>query len=69
MCGKLLARYGFELKKITVTGHHPERFPLAGRFLGRKEGLRYGIFLWISRIFGLGDTFEAYAVKRERYND
>jgi 2-polyprenyl-3-methyl-5-hydroxy-6-metoxy-1,4-benzoquinol methylase len=61
ICGKLLARYGFDLKKITVTGHHPERFPLGGRFL-RVKG-------WISRIFGLGDTFEAYAVKRERCND
>jgi SAM-dependent methyltransferase len=60
ICGKLLARYGFELKKITVTGHHPERFPLAGRFLKLKG--------WISRTAGLGDTFEAYAVKREDYH-
>jgi hypothetical protein len=45
-----------------ITGHHPERFPLADRFL--KPGTAaYRFFLMISRVFGLGDTFEAYAVK------
>ena len=64
-CGKLLARYGFELKKVVITGHHPERFPLAGRLFRGGKGPLHGLLLWISRIFGLGDTFEAYAVKRE----
>jgi SAM-dependent methyltransferase len=69
ICGKLLARYGFELKRIVVTGHHPERFPLAGWFIKKKApGFLYGLLLWISRLVGLGDIFEAYAVKREDAN-
>jgi SAM-dependent methyltransferase len=61
--GALLARYGFSLKLVRVTGHHPERFPgFLGR-LGRGDGIaRLALFL-ASRLFGLGDTFEAYAVK------
>jgi SAM-dependent methyltransferase len=62
LCGRLLARYGFKVKKIRVTGHHPERFPL-GKGL-RRGGLLWGFFLLASRLFGLGDTFECYAVKR-----
>jgi SAM-dependent methyltransferase len=62
-CSKLLAGYGFRLKKIVVTGHHPERFPLAGRLLEKKKGPVYRFFYILSRIFRLGDTFEAYAVK------
>ncbi len=56
---RLLARYGFRVYKIRVTGHHPERFgplPAAGSLLKRPLGV-------ISRLFGLGDTFEVYAVK------
>ncbi|MCL2373933.1 MAG: class I SAM-dependent methyltransferase [Treponema sp.] len=65
-CKKVLARYGFRLRKIVVTGHHPERFPLLGRFVspGRK-GLLYRLLFFASRIFRLGDTFEAYAVKEQ----
>jgi hypothetical protein len=59
-CAGLLSRYGFTLRKRVITGHHPERFPRAGRFL-KSGGRRF--FLALSRIFGLGDTFEAYAVK------
>jgi 2-polyprenyl-3-methyl-5-hydroxy-6-metoxy-1,4-benzoquinol methylase len=54
----ILARYGFCLKKRVTSGHHPERFPpvfAALRVLKIPQAL--------SRIFGLGDTFEAYAVK------
>ena len=58
---KTLANFGLKVKKIVVTGHHPERFRLPGC---RKGPLR-GIYLLISKIFGLGDTFEAYAVKME----
>ncbi|MDR1955257.1 MAG: hypothetical protein LBQ30_00200, partial [Treponema sp.] len=69
----ILKRFGFTLKRVFVSGHHPERFPLAERFLPGKErssweqgnqGMVYGLFRWISRIFHLGDTFEVYAVKR-----
>ncbi|MDR2247124.1 MAG: methyltransferase domain-containing protein [Treponema sp.] len=60
---KALALYGFSVKEIVVTGHHPERFPLIGKRLGEKRGLLYRIVDGISRVLGLGDTFEAYAVK------
>ncbi|MDR0722128.1 MAG: class I SAM-dependent methyltransferase [Treponema sp.] len=65
--GSMLKRFGFHVKKVVISGHHPERFPLVGRFLGeaRKKNRRvYGLFLWISRMFHLGDTFEVYAVKK-----
>lgn len=61
-CAGILAGFGFRVKKRVITGHHPERFPLAGRFL-RRGGTAYRFFLIISRMFGLGDTFEVYAVK------
>jgi SAM-dependent methyltransferase len=63
-CGKILASFGFTVKKIRITGHHPERFPLIGPFLTKKTGPVYGFFYWISMIFSLGDTFEVYAVKK-----
>ena len=63
-CGKILKQYGFRLCKIAVTGHHPERFPLLGRFLTpAKKCPLYRLLLLASRLFRLGDTFEAYAVK------
>jgi hypothetical protein len=46
------------VQKTVVTGHHPERFPRWMRFLGTRALLK------ISRICGLGDTFEVYAVKK-----
>jgi hypothetical protein len=61
-CAKILSVYGFTVRKRVITGHHPERFPLAGRFL-KPGGAAYRFFLLISRVFGLGDTFELYAVK------
>jgi 2-polyprenyl-3-methyl-5-hydroxy-6-metoxy-1,4-benzoquinol methylase len=64
ICAWILRRYGFRLRKTVVTGHHPERFPLIGRFAGpAKKGPLYGFLLFISRLFRLGDTFEVYAVK------
>ena len=66
-CGKILRQFGFGLRKIVVTGHHPERFPLVGRFVNpAKKGPLYRLLLIASHIFRLGDTFEAYAVKREK---
>jgi SAM-dependent methyltransferase len=63
---RVLKLHGFRLKKIVVSGHHPERFPLVGSYLLGKKGNLYHIFLAISRLFRLGDTFEAYAVKMKR---
>jgi 2-polyprenyl-3-methyl-5-hydroxy-6-metoxy-1,4-benzoquinol methylase len=62
-CGKILGSFGFKVKKIRITGHHPERFPLVGPFLTKKTGGAYRFFYGISMIFGLGDTFEVYAIK------
>jgi len=59
----MLARYGFRLVKTVSTGHHPERFPLLGAFAKSKKTVIYRVLLKVSRLFSLGDTFEAYAVK------
>ncbi|GHV37072.1 hypothetical protein AGMMS49546_03800 [Spirochaetia bacterium] len=64
-CKKLLKKEGFTLKKIVISGHHPERFPLIGKFLGQKRGPAYQCGLLLSRLFGLGDTFEVYAIKTQ----
>jgi 2-polyprenyl-3-methyl-5-hydroxy-6-metoxy-1,4-benzoquinol methylase/ribosomal protein S27AE len=62
---KLLSGYGLELRRIRVTGHHPERFPgLIGRVADKSSGA-FGLVRAMSRLLGLGDTFEAYAVKGE----
>ena len=61
---KLLNRFGFELKYIVVTGHHPERFPLIGPYLAKNKGLIYRLIYEISRLLKWGDTFEAYAIKK-----
>lgn len=56
---KILPMYGFKVKKIVITGHHPERFkshPKKGSILFKLLGI-------ISRIGKLGDTFEVYCVK------
>jgi len=64
ICAWILRRYGFRLRKIVVTGHHPERFPVIGRLAGKaKKGVLYRFLVFISRLFRLGDTFEVYAVK------
>ncbi|MCL1818361.1 MAG: class I SAM-dependent methyltransferase [Spirochaetaceae bacterium] len=55
---KALARFGLRVLKIRVTGHHGERFPFLMRLLLRQRGCSL-----ISRVFGLGDTFEVYAEK------
>jgi SAM-dependent methyltransferase len=60
ICRRVLKQAGFRLRRIHGTGHHPERFPLPGP-LTRRGGVLYGPLLLLSRIFRLGDTFEAYA--------
>ncbi|MBN2875154.1 MAG: methyltransferase domain-containing protein [Spirochaetales bacterium] len=55
----ILRRFGFEVQRIVVTGHHPERFPGVPN---RSTSLRYIVAMMISKLFGLGDTFECYAV-------
>jgi 2-polyprenyl-3-methyl-5-hydroxy-6-metoxy-1,4-benzoquinol methylase len=60
---RLLSCYGFDTKKIVISGHHPERFPLIGKYLKNKSSAIYKFCMVISRIFCLGDTFEVYAIK------
>jgi 2-polyprenyl-3-methyl-5-hydroxy-6-metoxy-1,4-benzoquinol methylase/spore coat polysaccharide biosynthesis predicted glycosyltransferase SpsG len=65
MCKKALALSGFKVKKIVVSGHHPERFPLFGKFARNKKSALYTLLLALSKIFALGDTFEVYAAVEE----
>jgi SAM-dependent methyltransferase len=66
----ILKAYGFRVERIRITGHHAERLP-GLRFLGRSGATPSGFFgsyltrfgLFVSRLFGLGDTFEVYAVR------
>jgi len=60
---KILAVHGFKLIKTAVTGHHPERFPVIGKLLQKRKGLLYRFCVTVSRVFRLGDTFEAYVKK------
>jgi len=60
-CKKALALAGFKVKKIVISGHHPERFSFLGKFAKGKKSLLYRPLLAISKSFGLGDTFEVYA--------
>ncbi|MDR1869254.1 MAG: methyltransferase domain-containing protein [Treponema sp.] len=64
VCKKNLERMGFKVKKIIITGHHPERFPAFGKMAKKSKGIAYLLLLLISKLFGLGDTFEVYAEKK-----
>ena len=61
ICKKALSLAGFTVKKIVISGHHPERFPLLGRFARTPKSPLYGLLLAASNLFALGDTFEVYA--------
>lgn len=57
----ILKRFGFDVQQIVITGHHPERF--AG-IPNDAKSLLFKVTMMISRLMGLGDTFECYAVYR-----
>jgi len=59
----ILKAYGFRVERIRITGHHPERFPLPQKVGGKLRKAALGLCGAYSRIFGLGDTFEVYAVR------
>jgi 2-polyprenyl-3-methyl-5-hydroxy-6-metoxy-1,4-benzoquinol methylase len=63
ICKKALKTQGFNVKKIVITGHHPERFPVIGKYAHNKKSLLYNVLMGISKMFSLGDTFEVYAKK------
>ncbi len=56
----ILSRFGFEVVRTRITGHHPERFPGMNRPL---PNVVKRICFFVSEIFALGDTFEIYARK------
>ncbi len=56
----ILARYGFKVVRIVITGHHPERFPFIGAHGWQKHSLPYTAASAASHALGLGDTFEVY---------
>jgi SAM-dependent methyltransferase/spore coat polysaccharide biosynthesis predicted glycosyltransferase SpsG len=68
----VLKAHGFRVKRIRITGHHPERLPglrfLAssdhkGRSLRLVDRMLSGLGMLVSRALSLGDTFEIYAVR------
>jgi len=69
---RCLSMAGFKVCRIRVTGHHPERFFGSIRRVNhgdRGKAIKPGTLVFrvlglVSRIFGLGDTFEAYAIKK-----
>ena len=61
---KVLKAAGFTVKKIVNSGHHPERFPVLGKYARSGKSPLYWLLLAASKIFSLGDTFEVYAVRR-----
>ncbi|GAB1455475.1 hypothetical protein MASR2M48_07820 [Spirochaetota bacterium] len=54
----ILKRFGFDVQRIVVTGHHPERF---SGVPNEPASIRYKATMACSRMLGLGDTFECYA--------
>ncbi len=60
---KILAAHGLRLRRVRVTGHHPERFPGVIGAAARRWPAAAAAVRAASELFGLGDTFEAYAVK------
>jgi 2-polyprenyl-3-methyl-5-hydroxy-6-metoxy-1,4-benzoquinol methylase/spore coat polysaccharide biosynthesis predicted glycosyltransferase SpsG/predicted RNA-binding Zn-ribbon protein involved in translation (DUF1610 family) len=61
MCKRALSLAGFKVKKIVMTGCHPERFPYLGKYAQDKESRLYKILMIAGKILHLGDTFEVYA--------
>lgn len=61
---RLLWARGFSLRVVRVTGHHPERFPGLLGAAARRSRAASAVLGWASRALGLGDTFEAYAVRK-----
>jgi hypothetical protein len=57
----LLALYGYRIRRVRITGHHPERFPGASSLSSRSVWFR--LLNGFSRLAGWGDTFEIYARK------
>jgi SAM-dependent methyltransferase/spore coat polysaccharide biosynthesis predicted glycosyltransferase SpsG len=66
----ILKDYGFRVERIRITGIHPERLPGLRFLASRGPHGPLGTALaalgsLVSRLFGLGDTFEIYAVRED----
>jgi 2-polyprenyl-3-methyl-5-hydroxy-6-metoxy-1,4-benzoquinol methylase len=62
-CKRAMKAAGFTVKKIIVSGHHPERFPLLGKCAHDNKSPLYALLMVASTMFGLGDTFEVTSCK------
>lgn len=61
----ILGSYGFDVARVTVTGHHPERFPsIRDRPKSVRSRMLMPLLSLRSRVAGLGDTFECYCRRR-----
>jgi 2-polyprenyl-3-methyl-5-hydroxy-6-metoxy-1,4-benzoquinol methylase len=54
----VLGRFGFRVRRVRSTGHHPERYPAVRRGI-----VPSAVALMHSRVVRRGDTFEVYATK------
>ena len=63
----ILKQFGFTVEKIVSTGHHPERFPQAEKKHWKKDSFMYKLYERKSRLLKLGDTFEVYCKKINRF--
>ena len=59
---RVLSQYGFSLRFMRITGHHPERF-FSDSTPNREGKGWYTLLMGISRFLQLGDTFELYLEK------
>lgn len=61
----VLEPFGFEVERVRVTGHHPERFPLIRESSSPMlRTLATPLLRAKSKLRGLGDTFECYCRRR-----
>ncbi|MCQ2610154.1 MAG: bifunctional glycosyltransferase/class I SAM-dependent methyltransferase [Treponema sp.] len=58
---KILKLSGFKVKKVVITGHHPERFPVCKKH--PENNFFRKLCMVHSKLCGLGETFEVYCVK------
>lgn len=59
---KILDRYGFKVVHIQITGVHPERKNI--KLLPGKK--MYNFYKWWYKTKKMGDTFEVYAIKKDK---
>ena len=61
---KILARFGFKIKKIVSTGIHVERIPFFKKHEIKKDTFLFSLAVILCKMFKLGDTYEVYCVKK-----